>query len=66
MTIREFLEKAYFPNEQVTVWIGENQNGGDLDDLLNKKDDPMLQEEVQEWDCGYSNIDTPIIRINFK
>lgn len=62
MTIKELLEKAYYSNEQVTVWIGEGKSGGDIHDVL--KNDSRIHQEVRNWCAGESNIGSTIIEIN--
>lgn len=65
MTIEEMLRKADYGGDWVMVEIGENRNRFDLHDLLNTND-PVLQEKVEVWNTSWSNLETPIITINYK
>lgn len=65
MTIEEMLRKADYGGDWVMVEIGKNRNRFDLHDLLNTND-PVLQEKVEVWNTSWSNLETPIITINYK
>ena len=65
MTIEEMLRKADYDGDWVMVEIGKNRNRFDLHDLLNTND-PVLQEKVRVWNTSWSNLETPIITINYK